>query len=62
MGVLFVFIVLIYVAVRILKEQSGMGDFWTFRKFAYKILRPSPGRRQKNDGASLLQLTPSVLR
>ena len=28
MGVLFVFIILIYVAVRILKEQSGMGDFY----------------------------------
>ena len=28
MGGLFVFIILIYVAVRILKEQSGMGDFY----------------------------------
>ena len=28
MGVLFVFIILIYVAVRILKEESGMGDFY----------------------------------
>ena len=28
MSVLFVFIILIYVAVRILKEQSGMGDFY----------------------------------
>ena len=28
MGGLFVFIILIYVAIRILKEESGMGDFY----------------------------------